>query len=290
MKPALEAPHSGMETSALVAFERSESVFAWNWHYHPEIELTWIRGGRGTRLVGDHSAAYGPGDLVLLGAGLPHTWFSAESSKRNRAIVVQFRPGLFPEAVLGLPQFVRVADLLGAAGRGIHFSRATAARLGGRLERLLHRRGLPCWLDLARLLDDLARLGGGEILASPGYQHRRSHKLSSRLERVTAFLEKHCREDISLERAAEVAGLTPGSFSRFFHKMTRRTFTAYRNACRIQEACQMLADTDLSITEIAYECGFGNLSNFNRRFREEKRLAPRDYRRQREKPGFPPIL
>lgn len=284
MKPVLEAPRSNLNADSLVAFERSESSFAWSWHYHPEIELTWIREGRGTRLVGDHSSAYEPGDLVLLGANLPHTWFSAKASRRNRAIVVQFCPQLFPEAALGLPQFAAIAGLLREARRGIHFPAETAERMSASLRRLLHLRGLPRWLGLARLLHELASGRKREILASARYQHRRSQKLNSRLEKVTAYLEKRFREEISLAQAARVAGLTPGAFSRFFHKMTHRTFTGYRNACRIREACRLLDETDLSITEIAFACGFGNLSNFNRRFREEKRLAPREYRRQHNRP------
>lgn len=286
MKPTLEAPRSGLEADSLVAFERSESSFAWSWHYHPEIELTWIREGRGTRLVGDHSAAYGPGDLVLLGSNLPHTWFSAKASRRNQAIVVQFRPQLFPESVLGLPQFTAIDELLREARRGIHFPAEIADRMGAGLRRLQHLRGLPRWLALTRFLHELASGKRREILASSRYQHRRSHKLNSRLERVTSYLEKHFREEISLAQAARVAGLTPGAFSRFFHKMTHRTFTGYRNACRVREACRLLDETDLSITEIAFACGFGNLSNFNRRFREEKRLAPRDYRRQHNQPAI----
>lgn len=285
MKPALEAPRSGMSPDSLVAFERVESSFAWNWHYHPEVELTWICQGRGTRLVGDHSSAYAPNDLVLLAPNLPHTWASAVSSRHNRAIVVQFRPQLFPEPVLGLPQFAAVAGLLHEARHGVRFPPEIAKRLGASLRRLPTRSGLSRWLELARLLDRLASCRDREILASSRYQHHRSLKLSSRLERVTDFLEKHCTEDVSLEQAAEITGLTPSAFSRFFHKMTHRTFTGYRNACRIREACRMLAETDLSITEIAFTCGFGNLSNFNRRFLQEKRVVPREYRRQRNGPG-----
>jgi len=285
MKPALEPPYSGLETASLAAFERNRSSFPWNWHYHPEIELTWIRGGHGTRLVGDHSGVYEPGDLVLLGSNLPHTWVSAEASQRNRAIVVQFHPQLFPEAMLGLPQFAAIAGLLHEARRGIRFPAQTAWRAGAGLRGILRLEGLSRWLTLARLLDELASTRGErEILASTRYQHRRSCKLNTRLERVVEHLEKQWREEIPLAEAAAVAGLTPSAFSRFFRKMTRQTFTGYRNACRIRNACRLLDETDLSITDVAFQCGFGNLSNFNRRFREFKRLAPREYRRQHDQP------
>jgi len=280
MKPTLEAPSSTLKVTGLIAFERRDSSFAWNWHYHSELELTWIGEGHGTRLVGDHSCPYGPGDLVLIGSDLPHTWFSEQPSRSNQAVVVQFRPELFPEALRQLPPFTPIARLLHEAHRGVHFPKETAERVNARLGRLIGIEGLQCWLSLAEILHELASEQSWEILASARYQHRRSHKLNSRLERVTEYLEKHCREEVSLTQAACIAGLTPSAFSRFFHKMTHRTFTSYRNACRIREACRLLDETDLSITEIAFTCGFGNLSNFNRRFREEKRITPREYRHQ----------
>ena len=280
MKPLLEPPRSEIEVSAVVVFERNAESFDWNWHYHPEVELTWIREGWGTRLVGDHSEPYQPDDLVILGPNLPHTWYSDKSSRRNSAVVVQFRPQLFPEAVLELPQFANVAKLLGQARRGVKLlSPRGRGRPPLRLESLLKLSGLPLLLELARLLDQAGGIEGRSLIASPSYQHSRSDQLASRMGRVTAYLEKHCREDITLQRAAAIAGLSPSGFSRFFHKMTHRTFTEFRNACRIREACKLLMETDLSITEIAYDCGFENLSNFNRQFRKEKRLVPRDYRR-----------
>ncbi|HRJ73883.1 MAG TPA: AraC family transcriptional regulator, partial [Terrimicrobiaceae bacterium] len=120
---------------------------------------------------------------------------------------------------------------------------------------------------------------GRQPLASEKYRHRRSQTIGSRLERVTAYLEEHFREDLPLAEAARVAGLTPGAFSKFFRKMTRKTFVDYRNSLRIREACRALAESDRPVTEIAYACGFSNLANFNRRFLRETGVVPRDFRR-----------
>lgn len=269
----------------MIAFERREISFPWSWHYHPEIELTLILEGRGIRVVGDHSEDYRPYDLVLLGANLPHTWSSTDSGrptrKRNRAIVVQFQPRMFPEFLLALPEFGGVGRLLSRAGCGLRFSRPSAIDIEEKMRMLLRiRGGLEQWLALARILGQLAR-ESPDILASEGYRHRRSYKLSSRIERVTSHIEKHYGEEMSVDQVARIAGMTPSAFSRFFRKMTHRTFVDYRNGCRVREACRLLAETDLSITDIAYRCGFGNLANFNRRFLREKLMPPRDYRKLR---------
>lgn len=279
MKPVLEPPRAHSESASLVAFERKELRFPWNWHFHPEVELTLIRKGSGTRLVGDHSEAYGPGDLVLLGGNLPHTWVSADGrGKRQEAVVVQFRPDAFPEALLALPEFSSVNRLLATTSCGLCFPRRVAREIESVMPDLLDGRGIHRWLKLAQLLDNLSRQTP-QPLASARYRNRRSYQLSSRLDRVISYVENHYRDESSVTNAARVAGLTPDAFSRFFRKFMRRTFVDYRNARRVREACRLLEETDLSITEIAHESGFNNLANFNRRFLSEKGMPPRRYRR-----------
>jgi AraC-like DNA-binding protein len=278
MKPALEAPAFESTGASLAAFVRREPVFDWNWHYHPEIELTWIRSGKGRRLVGDHTAEYGPGDLVLLGANLPHTWVSAPGSKRNEAIVVQFRA--FPPELLRLPEFSAVEGLLRRAHTGLCFPRAGV--VPAQLRKLARGRGLPAWLRLCQVLARLAANRSAQTLASSSYRHKRSHRMLSRIERVSDFVAANFRNEIPLANAARVAGLTPSAFSRMFRRATNQTYTSYRNAHRIREACRLLIETDLAITRIAGECGFDNLANFNRHFRERQKMTPRDYRRLHE--------
>lgn len=280
MKPELQAPQFALSDASLVAFARSEPVFEWNWHYHPEFELTWIGRGSGTRLVGDHSEKYGPGDLVLLGPNLPHTWFSSDDDRMpdaNRAIVVLFRSRMFPESLLSAPEFSAVSQLLARSSRGLRFPESKSQEIGEALSRLLEQNGLERWLGLAKILERLASFECEE-LADPRYRHQRSFKLSYRLERVMEHVQRHCCEEVSMPDAARAAGLSPSAFSRFFRKMTGKTYVRYRNTCRVREACRMLTETDLPVTEIAYSCGFSSLANFNRRFREEKHMVPSRYR------------
>jgi AraC-like DNA-binding protein len=286
MKPAMEPPRVPWDGKAsLFAYERRAASFAWNWHYHPEIELTLILRGRGTRLIGDHSEEYRPGDLILLGPNLPHSWISADDTRpasgRNRAIVIQFLPQAIPAAILALPEFAPIQRLLAESGRGLRFPAATAKSLRDELAALAGCDGLARWLGLAAAFGRLA-MSPRAVLASVGHRHRRSSRLSSRLERVTSHLERHFRDDLPISRAAAMVGVSAGTFSRFFRKMTHRTFVDYRNALRVAEACRLLEESDLPVIEVAYACGFNNLANFNRRFRREKGMVPRDYRRLHE--------
>ena len=283
MKPAIEAMPWWDGTRSLRAYRRAERTFSWNWHYHPEIELTLITRGSGTRLVGDHSSEYGPGVLVLLGPNLPHTWFSQEPGRAagaNEAIVVQFLVSAFPEPLLALPEFESLRTLFAQAGRGVRFSPATAKSVAGRMRALTQASGPGAWLGLAALLDQLAH-AGGEALAGNSYRHQRSFKMGSRLGHIIEHIEARCDDRFSLEDAARFAGLTPSSFARFFRKMTGRTFVEFRNACRIRRACQALAETDQGILEIALASGFQNLANFNRQFLRAMGMPPREYRKLR---------
>lgn len=279
MKPTLEAPRSSFADASLEAFERVERSFAWNWHYHPEFELTWIRSGSGTRLVGDHSADYAPGDLVLLGPNLPHTWFTEANDRRiNRALVSQFRSSAIPASLLSLTEFSDVGRLLAKAGRGLSFPRAVAHRLNPQMRSLMAESGLGRWMMLLRLLDQLAD-EPSDVLASSNYRNERSARLSHRAEEIARYLQENCANELPAAQVARRFGLSEGAFSRFFHRTTGTTFRAYRNHCRIQEACRLLIETDDPITDVALESGFGNLANFNRRFREQKRMTPTAYRR-----------
>ncbi len=283
MKAAIEAMPWWDETLSLRTYRRAERSFAWNWHYHPEIELTLITRGSGTRLVGDHSAHYSPGDLVLLGPNLPHTWFShkpGRAANAHEAVVVQFLATAYPEPLLELPEFSAVRALITQAGRGLRFPPAMAERAGERMRTLIRSSGLDAWLGLTSLLSELAR-HGGETLAGPDYRSQRSFRMGSRLGRITAHIEACCGGPLTLEDAAHFAGLTPSSFARFFRKMTGRTFVEFRNACRIRNACRALSESDHGILEIALASGFQNLANFNRQFRKATGMPPREYRKLR---------
>lgn len=283
MKAAIETMPWWDGSLSLRAYRRAERNFAWNWHYHPEIELTLITRGSGTRLVGDHSADYQAGDLVLLGPNLPHTWFSRKPGRTagaNEALVVQFLASAFPEGLLALPEFEAVRSLLARSRLGLRFPVEAAESLGPRLRALTAARRLDAWLSLALILGELAG-SGGEVLADVSYRNQRSFKMESRLGRIIDHIEDHCDGQLSLGDAAGFAGLTPSSFARFFRKMTGKTFVEFRNGCRIRRACRALVETEHSILEIALNAGFENLANFNRQFRRSTGMPPREYRRLR---------
>jgi AraC-like DNA-binding protein/mannose-6-phosphate isomerase-like protein (cupin superfamily) len=253
--------------------------FPFQWHYHPEIELTLIVAGRGRRFVGDSVEDFRDGDLCLLGAQLPHTWFSTANAPRGvRSVVVQFLPDLWRA---DLPELRRWRALFARARVGLCFRGPTRRAVAQRMRQMVrtptgswHR-----WHLLNEALGILADSRDVAPLASTGYQYAADTHTDRQLGRVLQFIDQHRREGLTQSAVAAALGMSPAAFSRFFKRATGQTFVAYVNARRLREACRALLETDQPITEIAYAVGFNNLSHFHQQFRQLVGTSPREYRR-----------
>ncbi|RIQ30111.1 AraC family transcriptional regulator [Jiangella rhizosphaerae] len=274
MRPALE--HVG--TTGGLSWKRHlyrTSRFRFSWHFHPEVELTLITAGTGTRYAGDSIEPYDPGQLTLFGAGVPHAFVSAAPG-HHEAVVIHFRPDFLGPGLFDVPEFAAVGALLARAGRGLELPAPEPAVR--RLVALTERSGADGTLGLLDVLVRLADGAPGRPLASPGYRSPDRPDGRRRMDDVFGFLHAEYGEPITLGDVAAVAHLSPAAFSRFFRRATGRTFTAYLTELRVGAACRLLTDSDRAVSDIAASCGFANLSNFNRRFRELKAMTPREYR------------
>ena len=273
--------HTRPEGQSFVAFAYACPRLPFYWHYHAHLELTLIESGAGTRFVGDSVAPFGPGDLALLGSNLPHTWSSEVQGRRtgprsHRVIVVHFPGELFAADAV---EFREIRRLLQRAGRGCTFSARVAATAAAGMRELLKLQGFAAWSRLASLLNFLAQDTKPVPLASAGYAPAVRQGAQRRLERALGYIEAEAgSEELTLRAVARTVHLTPAAFSRFFRQMTGSTPVAHLNQVRIGRACRLLSESDQTVAEIAYACGFGNLANFNRRFRAIQRMTPTAFR------------
>lgn len=255
--------------------------FPYRWHFHPEHELTLITAGCGRRFVGDSIEPFEAGDLVLLGPHLPHTWHSTPGrGQRSSAVVVRFGSDVLGTGFLERAECGRLQRLLASASRGLVFSGPAAREVGGRMIGLGAAAPLDRLLALPALLDRLAERGAPRPLSSLEWDAAPPSRDAKRIDRACRHIMQHFAEPLSLASVAGVVRLSPAGFSRFFRRMTGRTFVGWLAEVRIGHACRLLAQTDLSVLEIAFESGFGNLSNFNRAFRRLRGRTPRDWRRR----------
>lgn len=277
-QPLLERiPLSGPASFSIREFKLP--AFRYPWHQHPEIELTWILKGSGLRYVGDSVEPFHAGDCCLLGANLPHSWMSSdEGGSTVRSLVVQFDPALWGGKLLQLPEFARIVDLLERAARGLKFEGAIVERT--RRKMAGQTRPLHQFTTLLEILEELAAHPGARALALAPWSGGRRANSDPRLAAVLAYLSENAALQISHADAARLVRLSPAAFSRFFRRAVGKTFQAYLASLRLGEACRQLLESGRTISEIAFDVGFGNLSNFNRAFRLARGMPPGEFRRQ----------
>lgn len=281
MKPSFEKllPPDG---SSIRCFNREVIEQPANWHYHPEVELTFVERGTGTRFVGDHIGSYQAGDLVLLGPDLPHHWssdeFRGEKYDRHPALVVQFLPSVFGEMLLS-PEMTPIRELLARASRGLWFRGAARDCAASHMRAMRKADALSRLIGLLQCLQTLAASNTAEYLASEGYSPTFRRKSQARLHRVLEFIHEHVTDaGLTQAKIAAFAEMTPSAFSRFFRQATEKSVVEYINDQRVALAARLLIETNDSVLHVGQSAGFDNPSHFNRQFRQLKGTNPRTYR------------
>jgi AraC-like DNA-binding protein len=259
--------------------------FTYPWHFHSEFEIVYVLKSSGKRFVADSVESFGEGDITLMGSNLPHFWKSdvtidTENANRVNAIVVQFHNGFFREEINSYPEFHRINELLKRASRGIHFSKNSGEKIGRMLKRLLKLNGLDRMLYFIKLMDTMARTENYRILASQAYQLEEHKELNSRLDKIMHFINTNYQRKITQEEVATKISMTTAAFCRYFKEKTGKGFITFVNEMRIGYACKLLIENHLSISQICFECGFNNISNFNRIFKRQTGFTPGEYQQQ----------
>jgi AraC-like DNA-binding protein len=269
--------------------ERSVPYFSTPFHFHPECELVYILEGNGKRIVGDNVAPFYPGDVTFLGSNVPHVWYSDKqyyqkgSRLSSRAIVIYFDSQIFGNNFYLLNETQILKKLFHKAERGLQVTGESAVRLGKLVEQMPRKKNLDRITSLLQILQLLATTRELEQLASIGYQHSYASKDNHKIDEVFRYVSRHFARHISLEEIAGYCNLTPQSFCRFFKKRTQKTFIDFVNEFRISHATKLMAEKeDLSISEIAYGCGFNNISYFIKAFKAGTGVTPRQYRHKIE--------
>jgi AraC-like DNA-binding protein/quercetin dioxygenase-like cupin family protein len=274
--------------SSFGVFTYDRPSFERGWHYHPEAELTLILESSGRRFVGDHIGNFEPGDLVLLGPNLPHSWRNEppplSHETRARSIYVHFHTTWFEETTELQHELQEIRHLLARASRGLYFTGPESQSAARSLPRLLEFSGLrrlTLWLEL---LQELAESGGGEPLSSAGFAPVLDDITCDRIRRIHQHIYHHFQSGIAHKELARIAGLSPAALSKFFRRTTGRTLTEFINEVRVGEAARQLIDSTENISAIAYAAGFDSLANFNSTFRRLKQVNPSRFRELHRKP------
>lgn len=271
------------EKDCFYVVDRHKKQFDYPVHQHREFEINFIENAEGgLRVVGDSVETIGPYDLAMIGGDdLEHAWEQGACvSEDIHEITIQFSRDLFPESQLAKNQFEAIRKMFEAAENGIAFPMSTILRVYHNLEELVAEKdSFSRYLKFVNLLNILATSGPYRELASSSFVRAGvGVEESRRIRKVKQYIDEHISEPIRQTDLADLIGMSRSAFSSFFKLRTGRTLSDYLIEIRLGNAARMLVDTNKSISEICYDCGFNNLSNFNRIFKSRKGSTPREFR------------
>lgn len=270
------------QNDCFTLFSRTKTHFDFPLHYHEEIELNFIRNGKGAkRVVGDHIDVIDDLELVMAGSNLQHAWFTHQcTSKEIYEVTIQFHRDLFDEKFLRRNQLSYIRTMLERSQRGILFSKDTTESMSPRIAALTQLHGFDSVVELMSILHDLSTSRNFRLLSDATFNPVDYSFNSRRVEKVFFYMNENFQKPITLAEVAKIAGMTEVSFSRFFKAKAGINFIDSLTEIRLGHASRMLIDTTHSIAEIAYNCGFNNISNFNRIFKKRKNTTPKEFREE----------
>ena len=262
--------------------DRRKTEFTYPIHCHSEYELNFIEGATGVRrTVGDSVDTIGEYDLVLItGDQLEHVWEQNScTSKEIREITIQFSADLFLKNLLNKNQFESIRKMLEEAQKGLCFPTSGIMKVYHLLDSLASEKdGFYAVLRFLSVLYELSLCENAYTLSSSSFARIDVQSDSRRVQKIQKYINEHYKDEIRLNTLSELIGMTPVAFSRFFKMRTGKTLSEYIIDIRLGFASRLLVDTAMSIAEICYDCGFNNLSNFNRIFKKKKECSPKEFR------------
>ena len=268
-KPTLEKITPNFGASLLVKkhleFLKTNTPF---WHFHPEIELVYVNKGKGKRHIGNHISYFNNSQLVLIGSNLPHIGYIDRLTTNGSETLIQFLPDFLGKDFFKIPEMAAIATLFERAKKGIRFNIEIKQRIGAKIEKLIDLEGANRITSFIEILNDLATTNDYTLLNANGFAFEAIRQDSNKIEIIYSHINDNFKEHITLDEVSNLVSMTVPAFCRYFKKSTGKTFTKLVNEYRVVHATKLLAESNMSITNISFECGFNNFSHFNKLFKE----------------------
>ena len=264
-------------------FAQDAAFFATPWHYHPEYEIVLVLESTGKKFIGSNISNFKPGDLCMMGAYLPHyyrndeQYYAKDTSIRARSLVIHFLEDFMGGNFFDLPECQAIKNLLERSKLGLNFGPETVKKVATKIKGLQFLTGINRLLELISVLAILSDSEDMQELTTNSMSLQNEVD-SARINGVLSFIVQNYQQEIHLSEVAKLANMSESAFSRYFKKRTRRTFSQFIAEIRIEHACKLLVQDKMSISAVALESGFNNLSNFNRQFKLLKKTTPLAYR------------
>ena len=260
-----------------IILDHPNAKFEYPIHCHPEYEINVVMNIDGKRVVGDSEETFSKLDFVMVGPYIPHVWKSDE--EENRVVTIQFSPELLNFPIMNKRLFTPIKKLLIDSRQGLQFYGPDAERIKDEIMELTRIQGFQTATMFLNILNSLAQAPRRKLVSNMYESENLIHESKSRrISKVCRHIEENISHKITLSDAAKMVNMSDSAFSHFFKKQTGISFITYINNLRVAKACDLLANTNLSASEICYDCGFNNKSNFIRLFSKRKNMTPIEYR------------
>ena len=261
-----------------------------SWHYHDYYEISFITEGFGKRIVGDSIEEFQPGDLVFIGRNLPHVWIPEKesislSSRSLEMVFLQIPIKTLAPEFLALPELKYVNNALKQSERGIRITGDTLNQVSNIMLQLPYLDNFERFLQFFRLMDIIGQSKDLVALASVNYKNLQFDTKNKRILTIHEYLMKNYRESIDLKEIASLVNMAEGSVCRFFKSIAGITIFEYLNKIKVDFACKLLMDMNLTILDVAIDSGFNNISHFNKQFKILTGIPPREYRLRLKSPN-----
>ena len=263
-------------------FYNENAPFA-KWHNHPEYELVLISKGWGRRSIGDHIGRFEPGDIAFIGPYVPHEYvcdqecYEDPTNIQSECIVIQFDHTFLGEQFFNLPDNKPLLKVFSDAKHGLNFEKEVGEEIAGIMSMMVDMNDTERLYSLFAIFSIFSQKLGYELLSSPQFISTFLSDENKAIHKVVQYMMQNFQNDIRVNDLLDIALMSHSSFCNSFKSTYRMTFKDYLLKIRIGYACRQLMENNKSISEIAFNSGFENLSNFNRQFRKIKKLTPKEY-------------
>lgn len=250
------------------------------WHFHPELELVYVNKGQGKRHIGNHLSYFNNSQLLLIGSNLPHNGFTDRLTVNGTETIIQFRKEFLGAYFFDVPEMEGINNLFERAKSGILFGVKTKQKIGAKIEKLPKKEGFKKILMLLEVLHGLAKSKDYTILNADGFVFEAEPQDNAKVDIIFKHVNSNFHRTIPLEEIADKVSMTVPAFCRYFKKITGKTFTRLVNEYRVVHATKLLYESQMSISDVSFECGFNNFSHFNKVFSEITGKSASKYRKE----------
>ena len=280
-KPALEKISPAFGSSiALRQYSDPNRKKLPQWHFHPEVELVYVKGGSGKTHIGNHLSYFNRGQLVLIGSNLPHYGFTDSLTGNRSETIVQMKSNFMGDGFFDIPEMAKINKLVERAKMGLSFHGKTKRKIGEKIEKLVEYDPYDRLIKVLIILDKLAKSEEYSILNAQGFVMEIGMQDNNKINTIYDFVRDHYTRSISLSEVSEMVHMTEPAFCRYFKKISGKTFTKFVNEYRLVHASKLLTENPSSITHICFETGFNNFSHFTKQFKQFTGKSPSEYRKE----------